>query len=70
VVQPATLEIVVIFRGRFLLGERESEKGKGGDEVRLALKRNSEGKGAGRLFWLMRELHKDAQPPQTGILLS
>ena len=35
-VQPATLGIIAILRGRFLYWERESEKGKGGDGARLA----------------------------------
>ena len=35
--QPATLGIVAILGGRFLSWERESEKGKGADEARLAL---------------------------------
>jgi len=38
VVQPATLDHIVILRGRFLLWERESEMRKGGDEGRLAKK--------------------------------
>jgi hypothetical protein len=42
---------------------------KGGDETRLAWEELIRRQGAGRLYGLMTELHKDAQPPQTGILL-
>jgi hypothetical protein len=49
-------------------GDWEKEVRRGARREGLAHKRNPEGKGAGRLFRLMRELHKDAQPPQTGIL--
>ena len=66
--QPATLGIVVILKGRFLFWERESEKGR--EVIREGeLSKKSEGQGAGRLFWLMTDLYKHAQPPQIGILL-
>ncbi len=62
------IRITVILRGRFLFWERESEKGR--EVMRQGeLSKNSEGQGAGRLFWLMTDLYKHAQPPQKGILL-
>jgi hypothetical protein len=40
----------------------ESELEEGGDAARLAEKEITSREGAGRLFWLCSDPHKDAQP--------
>ena len=57
----------VILRERpvFCFGERDSEVGKGGDGARVALEEMGRTQGAGRLFWLMTDPYKHAQPPHT-----
>ena len=68
-VQPATLGIASDpQKPVFVVGKGELE-GKGGDETRLAWEELIRQQGAGRLYGQLTELHKYAQPPQTGILL-
>jgi hypothetical protein len=62
------LWIIVILKGRLLFWERESERERG-DEARLAFEEDTRRPGAGRLFWLMADPYKHAQPPLIGILL-
>jgi hypothetical protein len=55
-VQPATLGIVAILGGWFLLGERESKKG--GDGAQLALEKFGKAKGRTLVFWLWTPVHE------------
>jgi hypothetical protein len=68
VVQPATLDHCDPYRPVFVVGKGARE-GKGGGAARLAFEVVIGRQGAGRLYGLLTELHKYAQPPQIGILL-